>query len=638
VTALAQSGNPDYHDEIVQIGFNAWHYADSNLWASLGDEIFRQLAGPGATAQQRREQLREELAAKLGQRRQLDTVTRQAQRTTAELKARVEQAAENRQTATRDLLAAMRNSAELKARLTKLWQRLGIDDDADQAKLLAKQLHGDLTDVEVLRRAPKDRYGKVALTAAAIIVVGIGIAVLVLPALTKWLAGIGGVLALVSAVLGSTWVSHARQGVRGLRALTEDLHTGMVKAADDRLAPQLKKLRHAEAAQQVAEAQLAEVVSQVGELGRQLAELAPGQRLYAFLAERSYDLGLVSTIRKDFEQLVALMDDWRRHPQPDDCGRTPIDRIVLYIDDLDRCGPKQVVEVLQAVHLILALELFVVVVGVDPRWLLRALCSHYTDILDTEELADGWRVTPEDYLEKIINIPLVLPSLPGGSLSRLLRSMIDDEPSPAAEPIRTVSAPAPIPAEPLPDVVPVEAGSEVDSQRENVHVLPHPLTDSELALLERLDLLVDTPREAKRLFNLYRMVRATRDLSEKSTFLGEGDQPGEYQAVVLLLGMITADSRLATVAFDAPVGTDVRGGLARRKSSTAWSEFVADLEPREGLSRIAGPVTDERPWQRLHSGLMVASEQVSLSDVAVFQLWIPRIRRFSYVINGTGRR
>ena len=35
-----------YLTRIEQIGFNAWHYADTNLWASLGDEIFRQLARP----------------------------------------------------------------------------------------------------------------------------------------------------------------------------------------------------------------------------------------------------------------------------------------------------------------------------------------------------------------------------------------------------------------------------------------------------------------------------------------------------------------------------------------------------------------------------------------------------------------
>ena len=43
--------------------------------------------------------------------------------------------------------------------------------------------------------------------------------------------------------------------------------------------------------------------------------------------------------------------------------------------------PDRVVTVLQAVHLLLAMPLFVVVVGVDPRWLLRALRTRYQGIL-----------------------------------------------------------------------------------------------------------------------------------------------------------------------------------------------------------------------------------------------------------------
>src|SRR5207248_137810 len=202
------------------------------------------------------------------------------------------------------------------------------------------------------------------------------------------------------------------------------------KAFTQEMAGKVDALRKAEADQRVAEAQLNEVVSRVGELGRQLAELTPGRRLYAFLAERaqgaeySGSLGLISTIRKDFEQLVKLMKEWRQNPEHA-AGRRPLDRIVLYIDDLDRCSPRQVVDVLQAVHLLLAFELFVVVVGVDPRWLLRSLCSHYDELLQGEsaDRPDGWHVTPEDYLEKILNIPLVLPTMASGSLESLVRGI-----------------------------------------------------------------------------------------------------------------------------------------------------------------------------------------------------------------------
>jgi hypothetical protein len=112
-----------------------------------------------------------------------------------------------------------------------------------------------------------------------------------------------------------------------------------------------------------------------------------------------------------------------------------IDRILLYIDDLDRCPPERVVEVLQAVHLLLAFPLFVVVVGVDARWVSRSLALRFRTLWrqrggraagDPNEAA----ATPEDYLEKIFQIPfwlepmgddvtrdyiraLVAPSLPG---------------------------------------------------------------------------------------------------------------------------------------------------------------------------------------------------------------------------------
>ena len=85
VATLADSPDDRYCREIVQIGFNAWHYADSNLWASLGDEIFEQLAGPGETADARAERLREDLAQRLQRRRELETATERAREETVRL-------------------------------------------------------------------------------------------------------------------------------------------------------------------------------------------------------------------------------------------------------------------------------------------------------------------------------------------------------------------------------------------------------------------------------------------------------------------------------------------------------------------------------------------------------------------------
>jgi hypothetical protein len=78
----------------------------------------------------------------------------------------------------------------------------------------------------------------------------------------------------------------------------------------------------------------------------------------------------VDLVREDLEQLAEWLD-----PRSPTSLEAKIDRIVLYVDDLDRCAPRRVVEVLQAVHLLLAFPIFVVVVAVDHHWLLTSLES-----------------------------------------------------------------------------------------------------------------------------------------------------------------------------------------------------------------------------------------------------------------------
>jgi hypothetical protein len=243
--------------------------------------------------------------------------------------------------------------------------------------------------------------------------------------------------------------------------------------------------------------------------------------------------------------------------------------------------------------------------------------------------ADGWHVTPEDYLEKILNIPLVLPRMPTGSLRRLLDGMIEP---PAPMPGPPLPEPEPAPASkatwdrPATDL-PVEPGSQVAAQLDPAEppAKPRPLTEPEIALLARLDRLVDTPRDAKRLINLYRMLRATRDLSPAAAFL-----EGEFEAVVVLLGTCTAHGRLLGRFADA---------LLRRAPQTPWTDFVADLQPVEDAERwrseAIGPIPagEVSHWAHLHRSLTELAPSITLPDVSVFQTWVPRVRRFSYVLS-----
>jgi hypothetical protein len=191
--------------------------------------------------------------------------------------------------------------------------------------------------------------------------------------------------------------------------------------------------------------------------------------------------------------------------------------------------------------------------------------------------------------------------------------------------------------------MPVEPGSEISDRRRPTtsETPPRPLTEKELVLLSTLDVLIDTPREAKRLFNLYRMLRATRDLSGASRFLGEDGEPGDYEAVVVLLGLLTAHSRLLERVLDTRPDLDngIAGGLMSRPPEADWAQFVADFEPRDGANRIVGmlAVASVPDWTRLHAGLARVSAELTLSDLSRFQEWVPRIRRFSYTLSSAAK-
>jgi KAP-like P-loop domain-containing protein len=71
--------------------------------------------------------------------------------------------------------------------------------------------------------------------------------------------------------------------------------------------------------------------------------------------------------------------------------------------DLDRCDPDVVADVLDAVHLLLALPLFVVIVGVDPRWLKRSLRERHPELLSPTQSGVP-STSAADYLEKVFQL------------------------------------------------------------------------------------------------------------------------------------------------------------------------------------------------------------------------------------------
>lgn len=259
----------------------------------------------------------------------------------------------------------------------------------------------------------------------------------------------------------------------------------------------------------------------------ELDELDPARRLQRLLTEIAREeryatfRGLTGRIHHDLrglsEGLAAARDRWERDGR---AGPPPLQRIVLYVDDLDRCSHERVVEVLQAVNLLLTMDLFMVVVAVDPRWLLTSLGRHHE--------------APVAYLDKIFHIPFALRPM-GDHAVGFLRSLLPVEPeeraeagTPAARRPETEStppvrrAPSGVGRPPKPDAVP--SATIAEGLR---------VTATEQEFLGRLTPLLPTPRAVKKLTNLYRILRLSVPRSELPDFLA-----GPYQAAALLLAAL----------------------------------------------------------------------------------------------------
>ncbi|XP_057844057.2 uncharacterized protein LOC131053463 [Cryptomeria japonica] len=83
-------------------------------------------------------------------------------------------------------------------------------------------------------------------------------------------------------------------------------------------------------------------------------------------------------------------------------------RIIVFVDDLDRCQESVILQVLSAVNLVLAVCEINVVIGMDKRLIERAIIKKYKDI-NVKKSVKANQEFADMYLQKIIQLPLDLP-------------------------------------------------------------------------------------------------------------------------------------------------------------------------------------------------------------------------------------
>lgn len=148
----------------------------------------------------------------------------------------------------------------------------------------------------------------------------------------------------------------------------------------------LEDLRHV-----LRPAQLSELAKEVGKDASELVKKGDDKVEVRLIGQESESIEQsVTDFRSDFRDLLQ---------------RLPIKTLVVFIDDLDRCLPPNIIDMLEALRLFLAVEKTAFVVGADENIVRYAIASRYPEV-------PGHSVdVGRDYLEKIIQVPLRVPPL-----------------------------------------------------------------------------------------------------------------------------------------------------------------------------------------------------------------------------------
>jgi hypothetical protein len=558
---------------VRQIVFNAWYYAEENIWASLVSHIFEELSVPKLFDRQGGSGLLGHIA-------------------------------EERAAANESLELATQREEQAQTALDE-FSRAGNVFDA--ARAFGEAVGGDKAAGQEARQA-QEAIGPAAAKAladagsVATVVgrVGQRLQAFVLFLRTgdsrhrrraAVLLGLALCLVAASALLGSTvgWPAV----LSALAAL------GAFARAFEPLVKADQAIRYSQASlnerRKAVEADRARAAEQRAAAEAKLADIESGKFINDYFVGRAASpdyqghLSLVSTVHRDFQDL----SEWLRGKGT--AQTSSVERIVLYIDDLDRCDSSQVVRVLEAIHLMLALDLFVVVVGVDPRWLLTSLADQYSRQIGAVANAhEAWRATPQQYLEKIFQIPFNLLPMDSAGFSRIIAKML-----PGSSSGKDVSSDTYQEKTPESQISKLDATSTRQddlSYKSSISVyyerrppIGLVVEPSEIEFMSNLNSLIPTPRAAKRLVNTYRLLRARLTKKELENFIGTAGEPGCYRGVTLLLAVMIGHPREAERVFAAIIASGDNVSWAQLLDKVSWGadentaqliKTLKDLRPR----------------------------------------------------------
>ncbi len=616
IQQYSKSKNEGFVKNVVQVKFNSWHYSDSNLWASLITEIFDSLNSFAA-----REEKEDELK-KLSDTLNITSAQREA--------------VEEKRNELTDKIGRLLNEKEIQRSrledisgfniLKLLLRDENISNDLKSLKnehvetiiQSGKELGKCLDEFQdqkskflYFARTLSEMKGKrwaVVFIATLVILAG-SLAIRYYFAeewfsLTQWVSGIG---LLIAANVGNAF--RMLSPVRKEFNIAFERLKSLKETIDSHPEQDFKDLQQIDTEIKSLTGTLEVLDKKIADARKEIEDLKSGRKLLEFIEQRSRDenysrqLGLISWIRKDFSKLDELLrkqhelsetDKEKMISNPFDV-KLQIDRIILYIDDLDRCREEIVVKVLEAIHLLLAFPLFVVVVGVDPRWLNNALSEKYKNLFgkqssggyqknssDEEDLSLTGAATSYDYLEKIFQIPFSLRQINTTGRKNLIEYLLRNEmekETPLPEPVAgngRVQDPGNI--DPGSPPSQIRSGSDRIPEHPDFPELIEERNERLTFLKDELECLQDisvlfghSPRTINRFINIYRIIKAHRKLKVSDDFSED-----DFAPIMIVLSIMIGYSHLAQNFIDQ---------LSKSDDQMLFTEFLAKTKFPDKFSK-----------------------------------------------------
>jgi hypothetical protein len=129
-------------------------------------------------------------------------------------------------------------------------------------------------------------------------------------------------------------------------------------------------------------------------------------------------IGFIGSFERDFERIVSV-------------ATKPIfgkksQKLVIFIDDLDRCEPPKAADIIESINLFLDSEGCVFVIGMDSNAVAASIEIKYKELMEKTKSESIGMVSPGMlFLDKIIQIPFKMPILTYKSMTALVEKIIN---------------------------------------------------------------------------------------------------------------------------------------------------------------------------------------------------------------------